>query len=226
MKKIKVEKDKNIIDTPTVACIRCKGKTKHSVLSSIEVSGEIYESSAWSYYWDDTFQIIQCRGCETISFRKLHQNSEDFYDDPDSHDSITAIEEILYPSRSEERNPIKDDMLLPINLQRIYQETIKALNSSQPVLAGIGIRAIIETVCKEKEATGNDLFTKINELVINGVLTQEGAVILHKLRVLGNKAAHEVKPHSNVQLDLAMNVIDHLLMGVYILPYHASKTLI
>jgi hypothetical protein len=57
-----------------------------------------------------------------------------------------------------------------------------------------------------------------------GVLTQDGADILHKLRTLGNDAAHEVKPHSLQELGLAFDVVDHLLLGVYILPDHAKKT--
>lgn len=109
-------------------------------------------------------------------------------------------------------------------MEGIYLETIKALNSSQSILTGIGIRAIIETICKDKNANGGDLLNKIDDLVTQGVLTKEGAAILHKLRILGNKAAHEVRPHDDVQLGLALDVIDHLLLGVYVLPHHASKT--
>lgn len=47
---------------------------------------------------------------------------------------------------------------------------------------------------------------------------KSGAAILHKIRSLGNAAAHEVKPHSNKQLALAMDIIEHLLKDVYILP--------
>ena len=97
------------------------------------------------------------------------------------------------------------------------------MNGDQPVLSGIGIRALIETTTKERNANGKDLMEKINDLVTQGVLTKDGADILHKLRVLGNKAAHEVKPHSTDQLDLAMDVIEHLLKGVYILPHHAKR---
>lgn len=64
---------------------------------------------------------------------------------------------------------------------------------------------------------------KIDYLVKQGVLTTEGATILHKIRTLGNNAAHEVKPHDYVELGLALDVIDHLLQGVYILPYHANS---
>jgi len=134
-----------------------------------------------------------------------------------------SIYEDIFPNPEEGRVSVEDANLLPPNLKRIYDETLKSLNSNQPVLTGIGIRAIVETVCKDKIAVGTDLFCKINGLVAQGVLTKDGAGILHKLRTLGNEAAHEVKPHDNVQLGLAFDVIDHLLQGVYILPIHAKE---
>ncbi|GGY23560.1 hypothetical protein GCM10007387_01200 [Pseudoduganella albidiflava] len=130
----------------------------------------------------------------------------------------------VYPNPREGRQPLADVGLLQDKIQRIYEESLQALNDTQPVLCGIGIRALIETVCKDKKAIGSDLYNKINSLVGLGVLTQDGADILHKLRTLGNDAAHEVKPHSLQELGLAFDVVDHLLLGVYILPEHAKKT--
>ena len=130
----------------------------------------------------------------------------------------------LYPSPEVGRSPLADVDILPEKVSRIYSETIKALNQSHEVLCGIGVRAIIETVCKDKNASGKDLHRKINSLVALGVLTQDGADILHKLRTLGNKSAHEVQPHTTKELGLALDVVDHLLLGVYILPEQAKHT--
>ena len=92
------------------------------------------------------------------------------------------------------------------------------MTNDSPVLVGIGLRAIVETVCKEKNASGKDLYAKINDMASQHVLTPSGADILHKVRSLGNKAAHEVKPHTPRQLSLAMGVVEHMLKDVYILP--------
>ncbi|MBY5938107.1 DUF4145 domain-containing protein [Marinobacter nauticus] len=152
-------------------------------------------------------------------------NSEDIghVEGKDGWESEYLISEELFPNSEESRIALSDDHLLPENLYRIYSETLGALNSGSPVLTGIGIRAIIETVCQDQRASGRNLNDQINDLVNQGVLTTEGADILHKLRVLGNAAAHEVKPHSSAQLGLAFDVVEHLLQGVYILPYHAKQ---
>lgn len=55
------------------------------------------------------------------------------------------------------------------------------------------------------------------------VLTKTGSETLHSMRILGNQAAHEVKPHSEEALNLAMDVVEHMLNDVYILPAATSK---
>ncbi len=208
-----------VVDVP---CMECKRSTKHMVLASTDLSGEDV-SDFNSVQYQVHHQIIQCQGCETTSFRISSSNSEDYdFTDPNDVFLIERIE--LYPSRSEGRNSLKDTHLLPSNVQRIYEETIKAMNNDQPVLAGIGIRALVETICKDKSAKGKDLFEKINDLVTIGVLTADGATILHKIRTLGNDAAHEVKPHKANQLALALDVCEHLMQGVYLLPHFAQIT--
>ena len=212
-------KDKKLL----VTCGECKRKTNHSVLVSADLSGTDEICRDYEIHWASNHQIIQCQGCDTISFRKASSNSEDGYVQIGPDEWEDNILEELYPNRNEGRVPIKDIHLLPTDIERIYAETLKAMNGDQPVLSGIGIRALIETTTKERSANGKDLMEKINDLVTQGVLTKDGADILHKLRVLGNKAAHEVKPHSTDQLDLAMDVIEHLLQGVYVLPHHAKR---
>ncbi len=206
-----------------VSCGECKRKTNHIVLVSADLSGTDGIGREYEVHWKSNHQIIQCQGCDTISFRKEDSNSQDGCVQIGTDELGYIIYEELYPNRNEGRVPIKDIHLLPIDIERIYAETLKAMNGGQPVLSGIGIRALIETTTKERNANGNNLMEKINSLVIQGVLTKDGANILHQLRVLGNEAAHEVKPHSTDQLNLAMNVIEHLLQGVYILPYHANQ---
>lgn len=216
--------DKSKGKSLSVACSECGRKTNHSILASAEVIGTDEFSGGYEVHWNSEYQIIQCLGCETLSFRRASQNSEDnpVQTGPDEWEE--RVDEQLYPSRNEGRAPVKDSHLLPNDVERIYDETLKALNDGgQQVLAGIGIRALIETVSKERNARGNELIQKIDDLVTQGVLTRDGAAILHKLRILGNQAAHEVKPHSNDLLYLAMDVVEHLLQGVYILPYHAQR---
>lgn len=208
-----------VVDVP---CIQCRRSTKHKVLVSADLSGEDWYGSN-SVQYNVHHQITQCQGCETITFRTSSTNSEDL--EYDRNGELEYVETTdFYPSRNEGRTALKDSHLLPSNVRRIYDETLKAMNGDQSVLAGIGLRALIETVCKDRQAAGANLVAKIDSLVTIGVLTQDGAEILHKIRTLANDAAHEVKPHSSEQLGLALDVAEHLLQGVYVLPHYAKKT--
>ena len=199
------------------SCSECARKTYHKVLVSLDKYGEEREKN-FEFYWCSHYQIIQCQGCKTVSFRHLSSNSDEY--EPVGYEEFQQVEyEDLYPSRIEGRKGIDEGIFhLPTNIQRIYKETLQALNAKSPLLTGIGLRALVETVCKEKGASGCNLLKKIDDLVKKKILTPTGAQILHKIRTLGNKTAHEVKPHSNKQLDLAMDVVEHLLKDVYIIP--------
>jgi Domain of unknown function (DUF4145) len=205
--------NKSVGEEYFLPCTTCTGKPAHKVLASVDESDHDDYMSWFVYY-----QVVQCCGCKTVSFRQASTNSEDIVQVGD-HEWESAVQESVYPSRIAGRKGLGVEVKhLPATVRRIYDETQVALMSESPVLSGIGLRALLETVCKEKTAAGNDLFTKIDHLVSVHVLTPAGAAILHKIRTLGNAAAHEVKPHSDKQLGLAMDIVEHLLRDVYILP--------
>jgi hypothetical protein len=184
--------------------------TNHQILYTDSQSGEDEKLDIW---WKIENHLVKCMGCDTVALFCRSTNSESF---PDTNENI-------YPELKLGRVPIDGYDDLPQQLRQIYLETLKAMDANQPILAGIGIRAIIETVCKERNTSGSKLENQIDDLASQGVLTAAGAALLHKLRIIGNKAAHEVKPHSNKELSLAMEVINHLLLGVYILPLNADE---
>lgn len=200
-------------------CKTCKRESNQHIKEEYNVVGD---EGNGAFSWTNQYQIIQCAGCDRISFRTTHSNSEDIQQTgPNEWEYAETVK--VYPNPMGTRHPVSETHFLPAKLRRIYNETMIALNEQQPVLAGVGIRAIVETICKEKQATGNNLFGKINDLVAKGALTSDGSVVLHKVRTLGNDAAHEVKPHTEAELNVAMSVVEHLIMQLYILPKLAES---
>ena len=166
---VKIELDTKAVGTHIrVPCKECRRDTNHVVLASVDENGSEPMDPYNDFQWCTTSQLICCQGCDTFRSGTFTSNSEG--------DEF----ETLYPSRTEGRKVLSDVRLLPDDLERIYRETVGSLNAALPVLTGIGIRAIIETVTKEKKASGNDLSAKIDGLVALGVLTPPGAEILHK----------------------------------------------
>ena len=199
---VKLEVNKNINCKVDIECRQCRRSTKHLILCAAEISDSEAMGPDNYYSWSSNYEIAQCQGCEQLTFRITSATSEDDYVQlgTDEWEQVKNID--IYPNPNEGRQPLADSIFLPNQVSRIYEETLKSLNNNQSVLCGIGVRALIETVCKDKSASGRDLNNKINDLVTQGVLTKEGAVIFHQLRTLGNDAAHEVKPHSDKRLEV------------------------
>jgi uncharacterized protein DUF4145 len=197
----------------------CAGTTWHRVLADVvsRDSSPDYEIEGW-----DDYLVVQCPGCKTLSFCKESRNSADMDYGPDGEVS-PSVTRLVYPSRIAGRAEMASSRLLPCVVYLIYRETHAALCAPLPVLAGIGLRAIVETVCKEEAAPGKDLKGKIDGLQAMHLITPDGAKILHSLRVMGNQAAHEVKPHTPEELATGLHVVEHLLEGVYILPELQKK---
>jgi hypothetical protein len=140
-----------------VVCGECGRLTDHEIL--VDAVSRDETSDGDIQFWDD-YLTLQCRGCKTLSFCLESINSEDSDDEGQPLPSRT-----LFPSRIVGRPQLRDLYHLPAELRMVYEETRSALIENLKVLTGIGIRAIVETVCNEKEAPGRNLAQKIAGLV-------------------------------------------------------------
>ncbi|MBU1230261.1 MAG: DUF4145 domain-containing protein [Proteobacteria bacterium] len=218
---------KKLGDEIRIHCPHCENDTYHKIMAHVRCIerqnyyDEPYEGlepgggdSVNSVDFCEDFYTIQCGGCRKVSVYLTQVFSED---DGWMGTKLFPIE----PTPS--RQLFDSEGVLPPKVARIYNEAVKALDSQLPVLAGVGIRAVLETVCKECDAKGRDLEKRIDAMVEKGLITKDGAGILHSLRILGNAAAHDVEPHSLGELNAAFDVIDHLLQGVYTIPARAKE---
>lgn len=225
-----------------VHCSQCKVETNHIVLQSVdsEVSEVVdyYEGEPVTIAWSDNYQIIECQGCDTKSFRHVSWFSEaEQQVGPNEWDSGTSI--WLYPKRSDRTRPIKDYQNVPNTLRRIYRETLECFNSDSFTLCAGGLRAVIEGICSDRQVVDGpvqvqqkgggtqtvrrkNLEGKIAGLCERGVLTQANTVSLHEHRFLGNEALHELDQPSRDELALAIDILEHTLEALYDMPDKAE----
>ena len=138
-------------------CAKCSGRTSHKVLVSIDIHGS-EGNSQHSFEWYRDHQKVQCLGCKSISYRIADSNSEDYFQvDEDEYEH--SVSEKLYPPRLEGIKGLGDEShYLPNKVRQIYDETLTSLAVQTPVLAAIGLRTLLVTVCKENMASGASLF--------------------------------------------------------------------
>ena len=201
-----------------IPCFRCDLKTNHEVMSSVQTSW----NDDW-VYMDTDFEIVRCRGCDSISFRSAYTCSEDMATDEETGETIYFVTEELYPNRIAGKKAIKESHFLPHNISQIYTEVHDAMCRNARILASTGIRILVEAICKLEGAQGISLEKKIDDLVQKGILTPDNAETLHSARLLGNKSAHEGEQSTEMEVGIAMDIVENLMHRVYIIPKKASK---
>ena len=228
----KIEENKTKGETFKIQCTTCNLNTRHVVLQSVDTSASKLLDQQYdiSIDWADKYQIVQCQGCETISFRQLHWFSED-WDGPT---------ERLYPKRAKNSLPTKDYFNAPPSLRRIYRETIESFNNEVYTLCAAGLRSIVEGICEDqgiidgpipvtkkdgssKVERKENLQGKISGLCEKGILARENSEILHEHRFLGNEAVHKLSQPSPEELTLAIQIIEHTLDALYEIPKKALE---
>ena len=223
-----------------VYCASCSRETRHLIVHSLDYSGsEEFDGGHFSIDWASNYQIIQCQGCMTVSFREVDWFSEDVQQiGPDEWDDGST--ELLFPQRSKNSISTKEFRNIPFNLRRIYRETVECFNIDSYTLSAAGLRALVEGLCAElnvvdgpKEITKKDGTTeikrfanlegKISGLHEKGYLTKQHADVLHEHRYLGNEAVHELTQPSRDELALAIEIIEHVFDSVYEIPQKAQE---
>lgn len=199
------------------ACCACDRDTRHEVLAD-QVQSE------YEYRVDTHFQIVECRGCGTKSFRKLILWIEESYQ-VDEDEWETPEEVSTYPHVLKGHKAVPDIDRAPTLVEEIYRQSLEAIKSQSNVLAGIGLRATIEAICNERNVAGKPLEQRIDKLAKAGFVSASDADRLHAIRFLGNDAAHEIQAADPKGLLIALRIIENLIVSLYILDSDADGVL-
>lgn len=196
--------------TVAVFCSKCAGgKRNHDVLCE-HVLGE--EEPGHGYYCYTHYQVIRCRGCDTIRFQEL--THEAGFPEPYGR---------VFPETSDGPHRVDPSLAAVEVVGSIYDETVRTYNSGAKILAAAGIRACVEAVCKRHSIPGKNLQDRIDKLAGEGLLTKPQAELLHESRYLGNSALHEIRPPDADDLSAALEIVEGLLRTLYIYPDMAKK---
>ena len=192
-------------------CASCDRTTNHGVLGKKECSS----GSDDPFLWVTTHYLGQCAGCDNISYAK---SSWSEFDDDFDHEEEPNLHWQTFPRSRGERAPTDEYYKFPTNIRTVYFEVVGALNANLGILSAIGLRALIEEVCKEQNVKGNNLSELIDGLANEDILSSSQADILHGHRLLGNAAAHEVRQADTEELVAALVIAENMLKTIYIVP--------
>ena len=193
-------------------CRECKGLRNHKSLFEKRLNG----GDSHDYFqWLEKYIVIECLGCETISFLKIYGDTEMIYHDEEGHPNHYS-DESIYPLFLEKGDELKHQHYLPDNIRGIYSETISSFKSNSYILTAGGLRAIIEALCNHLKIKKDNLSNRIDLLHKKGHLTLSESKRLHSIRFLGNDALHEIEKPKKDHLYLLLEIINHLLSNLFI----------
>jgi hypothetical protein len=196
-----------------VDCPDC-GKDKHH--SVIEEHSYMGDSPQHDIQWWGKYQIVECSGCKNLAFRHAYTCTEDI--DMRTGGLRETVE--VYPDPSPARTPIDRVYRFPKKPRDVYIEVLQAVNNKMLLLATIGLRLLIESICiHQGTSTKNNTLQKaIDGLVSNGLLSKTQADFLHQQRFLGNIAAHEIEALDEEDISTSLEIVETLLKTIYVLP--------
>lgn len=196
-------------------CRTCRGLRNYKVLFSKMINGEDGDEYI-SIYWNEEYLVVECSGCETISFVKIYGDSEmvNYSEDDGSYEYYT--ESKIFPFYLDSGIEISEKYLLPATIREVYNETIDAFKSKCFILTAGGFRATIEALCNHLKIKKADLSTRIDLLHEKGHLTINESKRLHSIRFLGNDSLHEMAVPQKEQLMIVLEVVNHLLENIFI----------
>jgi hypothetical protein len=200
-------------------CRSCQRNTKHTII------GKKSEVTPPELYHDETkYFLLECNGCTTIAFRKEYHDYESYYQTgPEDYEHPITVE--VFPHSIKDHSPIESAFEIPNIVESIYKESLLAIQERAFTLAGLGLRATIEAICNDKEVKGNNLQVRINAMSKSGMISKSDADRLHAIRFMGNDAAHEIKKAKEKSVLIALKIIEHILLSVYVFEEEVSRHL-
>ena len=205
------------MNTTKSNCRECCRSTKHEILF------EISHGATEDYYNEKhTWQVLRCRGCETVGFRYRFDDFDQVEEDFDG-ETRHKTQWTRYPPAITGHPPLSTLWVVPKVIRGIYRQTIAAYAGGSTILAGMGFRATIEAVCNYLDISGTTLEKRIDQLAKAGHISNADKGRLHAIRFLGNDAAHEIREPRAPELRVALDIIEHLINSVFILEYKAKN---
>lgn len=205
-------------------CNRCNKSTNHLVNQEYKydtVVEEPNDDGLMEKHLIDSmiYQIIECQGCDYISYRTVNYVPS-FWEHDDATGDLSIRErsfEYFYPERIQNSLSVKRIIGLPLFLKRGYQEVVESYNIDLKILCAAGLRMIIEGICNYLNISGKTLGERIDNLARNGKISSELAKSLHIHKYLGNYALHRLEMPEKPELGKAIELLEitmELLFGV------------
>lgn len=202
-------------------CNGCRNNTEHrTIVKATKTENFDDDGCLFSIY---TYRIIECAGCHYISFMDENIFSEDAeFDDPAYGEKYRKC--CRYPIPEEgvfnESSHSRLEYVLPNGIKQIYEETQEAIKNKLFIVAGIGLRTLLDTVCREQKigSARSNLAGRLKVMREQQLISDAEYSILIEIKNIGNKSVHEGRALQPHEVSEALIAVEHILDKLYLLP--------
>ena len=166
-----------------------------------EIGRDLQEDYIWT--------MLSCPVCHNVTLYETYSNEtyENPYTNIQSYDT-----KVLYPKST------LDYQGVPDNIKTAFESALKVKNIDTAICL-LSLRRVLEAICKERGAEGDNLYHMVADLIEKGKLPPMFADACWIVRELGNAAAHADKKVFYLHhVEQTIEFVETMINDLYSLP--------
>jgi hypothetical protein len=205
-------------------CNRCKGDRNAFVRASHQTCGDDGNEISWS----DTYEVLECCGCEQMNVRHQYwcsESDEIEYDiSGNIHHSSAGPRTTYWPPPIKRQKPSWSSSISDSVLRTMFDELYIALSSDLLVLSTIGARTLFDRASFLKVGDPQGGFAgKMREMQEKGYITPHEKEILEAMTDAGSASAHRGYSPTISQLNSIVDILENYIQRAFVLAEVATE---
>jgi hypothetical protein len=219
--------ENNLKEIEKSHCNSCSGNRNHELLHR--------ESSRWEEVWDqenrisieggDTYELLRCCGCESVSMKHSQWFSEDCDEYGQPNEGVTYYPPATLRRKRDWRSSLKvhGNLLdLPEHLAEPLDEIYIALHNKCLRLAAMGVRSLLEAIMFEKVGDKKSFVTTIKAFYEEGYLSKIQKDVVDAVIETGHAVTHRGYSPNISDIITLLDVVENLIETLYVNTMHGS----
>lgn len=203
-------------------CRRCGGERNHLALGEKVIN--------WTDdYVDggDAWYIVQCRGCDTVTFRHESWFSEDI--EMTEEGPVPKVKVDLYPPAPLRKMPewnhhfVLDFTQSDRWIFNLHEDIYRALGLRAYSLAAMGLRAIADHIVTSRAGDRGSFKDKLERMRDGGLFTAKQLEVIFAAFDAGSASAHRGYEPSEEDALTQLDIVESLMEQFYIIPMRHAK---
>lgn len=198
-------------------CNECGHETWHSCLWTQRLRNTEHSGTKWEVVIQKEHIVLECRGCEAVSFVILSARSDDTEDD-----GAPAVSERTYPPKTlREHPPWYGDLLVEYFFEKkpflkLLSEVYVALQNGCPSLAVMGIRAILEAVMIETCGDQGTFIKNLNKFQDLGYISDVQRKAVEPVLEAGHATIHRAFEPTDQQALVSLDITENIVESIFV----------